>query len=106
MRTASNTQQLIHERLLESIEVKKAILTNEDLIELIQEVALACIHSLDRGGKIIFFGNGGSAADAQHLTAELIGRYLRNRRALAAIREWLNVGTVGDFWVGHDGGWV
>lgn len=45
----------------------------------------ACARSLESGGKILFFGNGGSAADAQHLAAELVVRYRVNRRALAAI---------------------
>ena len=45
----------------------------------------ACIRSLEDGGKILFFGNGGSAADAQHLAAELVVRYRLNGRALAAI---------------------
>jgi D-sedoheptulose 7-phosphate isomerase len=85
MRTVSDTSQLVAERLRESIEVKGAILANDDLLELIHEVALACICALESGGKIILFGNGGSAADAQHIAAELIGRYLRDRRALAAL---------------------
>ena len=41
--------------------------------------------AFDRGGKVLIFGNGGSAADAQHFACELIGRFLRNRRALPAI---------------------
>ena len=45
----------------------------------------ACSRALDKGGKILFFGNGGSAADAQHLAAELVVRYRANGRALAAI---------------------
>lgn len=45
----------------------------------------ACVDSLAQGGKILFFGNGGSAADAQHLAAELLVRYRINRKALAAI---------------------
>ena len=40
---------------------------------------------LNAGGKVLAFGNGGSAADAQHLAAELVGRYLKDRRALPAI---------------------
>ncbi|OJX68150.1 D-sedoheptulose 7-phosphate isomerase [Magnetospirillum sp. 64-120] len=48
-------------------------------------LAAACIHSLENGGKILFFGNGGSAADAQHLAAELVVRYRANGRALAAL---------------------
>ena len=43
------------------------------------------IHTLNNNGKIVFFGNGGSAADAQHLATELTVRYKKNRKALAAI---------------------
>jgi D-sedoheptulose 7-phosphate isomerase len=45
----------------------------------------AMSHCLNAGGKVLVFGNGGSAADAQHLAGELVGRYLRDRRALPAI---------------------
>ncbi len=45
----------------------------------------ACVGSLRSGGKILLFGNGGSAADAQHLAAELVIRYRYNRKAIAAI---------------------
>ena len=44
-----------------------------------------CIDSLKHGGKILIFGNGGSAADAQHIAAELVGRYKVERKGLAAI---------------------
>ncbi|CAB5498336.1 D-sedoheptulose 7-phosphate isomerase [Bathymodiolus thermophilus thioautotrophic gill symbiont] len=44
-----------------------------------------CTNSLNNGGKILIFGNGGSAADAQHIAAELVGRYKTERRGLAAI---------------------
>ena len=45
----------------------------------------AMLKSLRGGGKVLFFGNGGSAADAQHAAAELVGRYVRERKAAAAI---------------------
>ncbi len=48
-------------------------------------LADACSRTLDQGGKVLFFGNGGSAADAQHLAAELVVRYRANGRALAAL---------------------
>lgn len=51
----------------------------------IEEIALACIESLKNNGKIIFMGNGGSAADSQHLAAELVGRFKKNRKALASL---------------------
>jgi len=94
MRTVPDTLQLVAERLRESIEVKRAILANDDSLELIHEAALACIRVLKSGGKIILFGNGGSAADAQHIAAELIGRYLQDRRALAAITLTVNASSL------------
>ena len=59
---------------------KMGELTNS--IKLISELAIECIKS---NGKIVLFGNGGSAADAQHIAAELVGRYKTNRKGLAAI---------------------
>lgn len=44
-----------------------------------------CVQALQTGGKLMFCGNGGSAADSQHLAAELIGRFIKDRRPLAAI---------------------
>src|SRR5258708_4110168 len=85
MKTMSGTLPLAVERNRESIQVKQAILEVGHLLGDLQELADACIRGLEAGGKLIFFGNGGSAADAQHLVAELTGRYLRERRALAAI---------------------
>jgi D-sedoheptulose 7-phosphate isomerase len=53
--------------------------------EKIKEIAKLFIFSLRNSGKIIFMGNGGSAADAEHLAAELVGRFKKNRKAYAAI---------------------
>jgi D-sedoheptulose 7-phosphate isomerase len=50
-----------------------------------QRLVEACLTSLAKGGKILFFGNGGSAADAQHLAAELVVRYRTNRKALPGL---------------------
>src|SRR5690349_8196475 len=49
------------------------------------EAALLITECLEVGGKVLFFGNGGSAADAQHLAAEFVGRFVRERDGLAAI---------------------
>lgn len=94
MRVVSDSLQLIAERLRESIEVKSAILKNEILLDMIDAAGHACIRSIERGGKIILFGNGGSAADAQHLAAELVGRYLRERRALPAVAITANTSAI------------
>jgi D-sedoheptulose 7-phosphate isomerase len=70
-------------------EIKESIAVKEQLAggspQLIADAAQMIIASMQSGGKLIVFGNGGSAADAQHLSAELVGRYRRNRRALPAI---------------------
>ncbi|MCK4501807.1 MAG: SIS domain-containing protein, partial [Desulfuromonadales bacterium] len=55
------------------------------LVKDIESCAQLMCHALRRGNKIIIMGNGGSAADAQHFAAELVGRFLKNRKALAAI---------------------
>lgn len=62
----------------------------------------ACALALASGNKLLFFGNGGSAADAQHLATELVVRYQRNRPALAAIA--LTTDTSALTAIGHDFG--
>jgi D-sedoheptulose 7-phosphate isomerase len=67
----------------ESIAVKQRFITER--AERVLEVGRRMAASLKSGGKVLVFGNGGSAADAQHLAGELVGRYLVDRRALPAI---------------------
>jgi D-sedoheptulose 7-phosphate isomerase len=73
----------VQQEIRESIAVQ-AELAERDVGEIVRagRVIVACLRA---GRKLIVFGNGGSAADAQHLTAELVGRYRADRRALAAI---------------------
>lgn len=54
-------------------------------VTLLESIAARIIEALRRGGKVCLLGNGGSAADAQHIAAELLGRFKRDRRALPAI---------------------
>jgi D-sedoheptulose 7-phosphate isomerase len=56
-----------------------------EFVPFIEDLAGRLVDCLKAGGKVLFFGNGGSAADAQHLAAELVVRYRVNRRALAGI---------------------
>ncbi len=81
----------IKEVILQSIELKRQILESAQIIEQIQIVADECIGCLRSGGKILLCGNGGSAADAQHLAAELSGRFYYDRDPLFA--EALHVNT-------------
>jgi D-sedoheptulose 7-phosphate isomerase len=76
---------LIQDRIQRSIEVKQTLLADRELHALVAEAAMQIVKSLRAGGKVIFCGNGGSAADSQHLAAEFTGRYLRERRALPAL---------------------
>ena len=65
--------------------IKTSKVTMESIGKLIEVAAEICIDSLKNGGKILIFGNGGSAADAQHIAAEIVGRYKINRKGLPAI---------------------
>jgi D-sedoheptulose 7-phosphate isomerase len=58
---------------------------SETMLEPLAEAALVIAATLERGNKLLIAGNGGSAADAQHFAAEMVGRFLRERRALPAI---------------------
>ncbi len=76
-------EQVISKRFQESSKVKNRFL-KENLPKLIDLIKLIC-HTFEMGNKLFFFGNGGSAADAQHLAAELVNRYLIDRPPLPAI---------------------
>src|SRR5207302_1455671 len=73
----------IRRQLEESARVKQGF--SNELIERIAQFAEKCAAALRAGGKIVFFGNGGSAADAQHLAAELVVKLRAERRGLAAL---------------------
>jgi D-sedoheptulose 7-phosphate isomerase len=70
-------------------EFENHIITSKLTINLIsneiESAAIKCIDCLNQGGKILLFGNGGSAADAQHIASELVGRYKVERKGLSAI---------------------
>jgi len=68
----------------DSIDVKTQLLQNEELLENIYTIVGVIVRSLQNGGRIYFCGNGGSAADAQHMAAEFSGRFYVNRKALPA----------------------
>ena len=84
-------KDLIKEAILVHSESLKNLEENVQIIEKITTIFISC---LKNKGKIIFMGNGGSAADAQHLVAELVGRFNLNRPALAAITLSTNTSTL------------
>lgn len=73
---------------------KQAVIFLEDNFEVIKEVASLFITALNNKGKIIFMGNGGSAADAQHLAAEFVGRFKKERTSLGALALSTNTSTI------------
>jgi D-sedoheptulose 7-phosphate isomerase len=74
----NNIKQII----ADSIEVKQSLLANEQLLTTINDIVHTVTLAFENGFKVQFCGNGGSAADAQHLAAEFSGRFYKNRRAL------------------------
>jgi D-sedoheptulose 7-phosphate isomerase len=79
----TDQKELVTRQLIDSARVKEALAHQQ--AELIEEMAGHIIGCIRQGGKILFCGNGGSAADAQHLAAELVGRFGRGRPPLAAV---------------------
>lgn len=78
-------QAKIQKIINESLITKSLLLDDKKTIDAIREAAVKTISSLKRGGKVICFGNGGSAADSQHFAAELIGRFQKERKSFSAI---------------------
>lgn len=71
----------------------KALLSDSQ-ISLIEKAASTVTSSLKKGGKVIVFGNGGSAADSQHMVAELVGRFKKERKGIPAIALTTNTSTL------------
>ncbi len=78
-------KNFIKNYIKESITAKEMILSNEHIIQLIEKVVVIITEAYDSGNKILIAGNGGSAADAQHIAAELVSKFLLDRPALNAI---------------------
>lgn len=74
----------INSNIRESIAVKTALLADAGFLSKVEQAAQLLIDAFRAGGKVLFCGNGGSAADAQHLAAELSGRFYTNRPPLYA----------------------
>jgi D-sedoheptulose 7-phosphate isomerase len=82
----------VEEEVRESLRVKQALL--QECVGTLAAICAALAERQERGGKLLLFGNGGSAADAQHIAAEFVGRYQLERVALPAIALTVNSSTV------------
>ena len=76
---------LITARINDHIALAASLLNDDAYLQAVSAAAMAMAHALRSGHKVLFFGNGGSAADAQHLAAELTGRFLLERRSLPGL---------------------
>jgi len=86
-----NTLSRIKGILEESAKLKMGLIKQAPLID---KIASAMISTLKKGGKIIVFGNGGSAADSQHMAAELVGRFRREKKPLPAMALTANTSLI------------
>ena len=84
----------VTELMKASIATQQSMLSNSDLVATIARVSEILVASLQQGNKVILFGNGGSAADAQHIAAELVGRFAFDRPALPALAFSVNSSCV------------
>ena len=95
-----DTNALIVNSIQESIKVKQTLLEDKHLLGQIAAVVKEFVSALSNGHKILLFGNGGSAADAQHIAAEFVGRFQMERTPLPALA--LTVNTSALTGIGND----
>ena len=77
----------------ESAQAASSLLSSKN-IEVIESISKRIVDAIKKGNKVIVFGNGGSAADSQHLAAELVGRFKKERRAFPAVSLTTNTSTL------------
>lgn len=78
-------KDIMKQRISESIEVKRGVLENEDLLNALEALIEEVITAIKNGHKLVVCGNGGSASDALHFAGEIVGRFVRERPAWPAV---------------------
>lgn len=102
MTDMNDFEQRVSESIKASIATKQQLLSNQELISMIAKVSETLVKTFTQGNKVMLFGNGGSAADSQHIAAEFVGRFAFNRPALPALA--LSVNTSCLTAIGNDYG--
>ena len=77
--------EIVKQRIADSIKVKQELLDNAQLIDVVSALADEIVDCIDRGGKLVLCGNGGSASDALHFAGEIVGRFVKERKAWPAV---------------------
>lgn len=78
-------KDIMKQRISESIEVKRGLLENEDLLNALEALTEEVVTAIKNGHKLVLCGNGGSASDALHFAGEIVGRFVRERSAWPAV---------------------
>lgn len=94
MKQTNGFEHRVRNLIEASIATKQSLLKNAELVSTVAKVSELLADALRRGNKVLLFGNGGSAADAQHIAAELVGRFAFERRALPALALSVNSSCV------------
>ena len=94
MRQNDNFEHRISKSIQASIAAKEKLLHDAEVVSTISKVIEVVVSALKQGNKLILFGNGGSAADAQHIAAEFVGRFAFDRPALPAMALSVNSSCV------------
>jgi len=92
--TSSNFEARVTSSIEESIKVKERLLSSAELVSTVAKIVEIMVNALEQGKKVLLFGNGGSAADAQHIAAEFVGRFAFDRPALPALALSVNTSSV------------
>ena len=74
----------IKNQISESIDLKKLILNDKNILTLLSKVSTQCLNAIKSNKKIILAGNGGSAADAQHIESEFVSKFNMDRKSIPA----------------------
>ncbi len=94
MKQASDFEPRVIKLMEASIATKQDLLHSSALVSVVAKVSEVLIRALQQGNKALLFGNGGSAADAQHIAAEFVGRFAFERPALPALALSVNTSCV------------
>lgn len=94
MKDIGDFEQRVTRSIQASIAVKQLLLGDGELVSIIAKVSERAADTFSRGNKVLLFGNGGSAADAQHIAAEFVGRFAFDRPALPALALSVNTSCV------------
>jgi D-sedoheptulose 7-phosphate isomerase len=94
MKQTNDFEPRVSELIEESIATKQSLLRSTDVVLTVAKASEVLVNALRQGNKALLFGNGGSAADAQHIAAELVGRFAFDRPALPALALSVNSSCV------------